>query len=46
MRFETVLAYQIPKVGTCTLVFEQALTDQEKAVKTVPVRVPINVSCK
>lgn len=45
-RFETVLAYQIPKVGPCTLVFEQALTDQEKAVKTVPIRVPINVSCK
>ena len=45
-RFETTLPYPVPKIGTCTLIFEQALTDQEKAGKVVPVRVPINVTCK
>ena len=43
-RFETRISYVLPKNMPCTMVFEEALTSNEK-INRQPLRIPIRVMC-
>lgn len=44
VRWETKIPYALPNNVPCTMVFEEALTQEERATKK-PVRMPFNVRC-
>lgn len=44
VRFETKIPYSLPNKAPCTMVFEEALTQAERATRQ-PARVPIRVQC-
>lgn len=43
-RFEAKITHPVPYTGPCALVFEQALTQEERS--RTPVRVPLAMNCK
>ncbi len=44
VRFETKITYNLPNNTPCTMLFEEALTQGEKATRA-PVRIPLAVKC-
>ncbi len=44
VRFQTKIFYTLPQNVPCTMIFEEALTQSERNVRT-PLRIPIQVTC-